>query len=107
MNSDTSARISSVTITTGQDEQAFTVDPEAGGPQSVTVTMADGKKVTVNADGGIGLEDGRTVIIGADGSIQVSRRKAAGAGHGKHDVTIGPGARGVQFGTGNTQVNAF
>jgi hypothetical protein len=101
------ARIESVTITTGEDEQVFTVDPEAEGPQSVTVTMSDGKKVTVNADGGLGLDDGRTVTIGPDGAIQVKRRARASDLGGKYGVNIGPGSRGTQIGHGNTQVNSF
>jgi len=101
------ARIESVTITAGDDEQVFTVDPEAGEPQSVTVTMAGGRKVTVNADGGLGLEDGRTVTVGADGAIQVGRRARASDLGGKYGVNLGPGARGIQIGPGNTQVNSF
>jgi hypothetical protein len=103
------ARIESVTITTGEGEQVFTVDPEAEGPQSVTVTMAGGRKVTVNADGGLSLDDGRTVTIGADGSIQVKRRARSSSdpGGGKYGVNIGPGSRGTQIGHGNTQVNSF
>jgi hypothetical protein len=102
------ARIESVTITAGDDEQVFTVDPEAEGPQSVTVTMAGGRKVTVNADGDLSLDDGRTVTIGADGAIQVKKRaRATDLSGGKYGVNLGAGSRGTQIGHGNTQVNSF
>ena len=108
MSEGTTARITRVTIGTGDEERAITVPQGAGTPQSVKVELAGGKTVTVNADGGLGLEDGRTVSVDADGEIRVTgKRKAPAAGRGGYDARIGPGARGVQLGDGNTQVNAW
>jgi hypothetical protein len=94
------ARIESVTITTGGDARVFTVGPEAEVPQSVTVTMAGGKKITVNA-GGAHLGSDQTITVSADGAISVTRCAKA------PEADAGTGARGVQFGNGNTQVNSW
>ena len=98
MSSENDARIVKVTITTGSKKRVIRPDADAGTPQSVKVTLANGKTVQVNADGSFGMEDGQTIEVAADGEIRISGRKAPGAERGGYNV---------QLGNGNTQINSF
>lgn len=102
------ARVVKVTITTSDGPQVIHIDPEADGPMSVLVETGDGKKVTVNADGGTETEapDGRRVSVDASGEMRITRTRAGSqARASKYGVRLGPGMQGVQIGDGNTQVN--
>jgi hypothetical protein len=98
-------RIARVTVTTGSEERSFRFDADAGTPQKVTVEFDGGKTVEVNADGGftIGTADGRKITVNADGEVQaISQRGSGRVGN----VTIS-GSRGVQIGPGGFQANVF
>jgi hypothetical protein len=91
------ARIESVTITGPEEGYVIRAGADA---RSVTVTMTDGKKVTVNADGSTATEvpGSRAVKLGADGSVDV-----ASSSHGIRLDRV----QGLQIGDNGTQVNAW
>lgn len=100
-------RIERVTITTGNEERVLRVAPGDEAPDSVTVTFAGGKTVEVGADGGfaIGTADGRKVTVNADGEVQaVSQRGTTSGRVGNVNIRD---ARGLQIGPGGFQANVF